>query len=430
MSRYLRILLAIGLLVALLPVSAASAQGIQPVAVQQSQLCQIFWPSGVEGVPPQYMFCVPPGWNGDLIVFAHGYVDVYQPVTIPLDQLTLPGETISLPEIAMGMGMAFATTSYPANGLVVLPGVQDIRALVAFFRTYLLPMIPGASLNHVYLVGASEGGLVTTLAIERYPAEFSGGLALCGPIGDFRKQVDYWGDFRVLYDYFFSATFARYGGSPIDISEKLIADWKAGRVQPLILALLQNPNKAAQLLKVSGVPIDPALPASVGESVLGVLGYNVLSTNNGIQVLGGNPFDNSDRQYSGSSNDWLLNSKVFRAQASPTALDNLSNYQTSGILAKPLVTMHTTGDPIVPFWHEELYAQKVLASGSEDQYLSIPIVRYGHCTFTEEEALYGFWQLVTKAGGTLPSLSQIQAILPEAGMQSRFLELVENPPVN
>ena len=26
---------------------------------------------------------------------------------------------------------------------------------------------------------------------------------MCGPVGDFQKQIDYLGDFRVLFDYYF-----------------------------------------------------------------------------------------------------------------------------------------------------------------------------------------------------------------------------------
>ena len=55
----------------------------------------------------------------------------------------------------------------------------------------------------MYLVGVSQGGLVCTLAVEQNPGIFSGGLSLCGPIGDFRRQINYWGDFRVAFDYFF-----------------------------------------------------------------------------------------------------------------------------------------------------------------------------------------------------------------------------------
>jgi hypothetical protein len=38
--------------------------------------------------------------------------------------------------------------------------------------------------------------------------------------------------------------------------------------------------------------------------------------------------------------------------------------KTSGQLSVPLVTLHTTGDPIVPFLHEALYADKVAAAGA------------------------------------------------------------------
>lgn len=40
-----------------------------------------------------------------------------------------------------------------------------------------------------------------SIALERSPVLFGGGLATCGPIGDFRGQVDYWGDFRAVFDF-------------------------------------------------------------------------------------------------------------------------------------------------------------------------------------------------------------------------------------
>src|SRR5512147_2963777 len=56
----------------------------------------------------QVLICVPPAWNGDLVVFAHGYVAPTggDPV-IPLDQLELPDGT-SIPGIVTGLGFAFA----------------------------------------------------------------------------------------------------------------------------------------------------------------------------------------------------------------------------------------------------------------------------------------------------------------------------------
>ena len=64
-------------------------------------------------------------WNGNLVIYAHGYVAFNKPITIPEDQLQLPGG-VSLPELINSLGFAFATTSYRMNGLAVETGVEDL----------------------------------------------------------------------------------------------------------------------------------------------------------------------------------------------------------------------------------------------------------------------------------------------------------------
>ena len=82
---------------------------------------------------------------------------------------------------------------------------------------------------------------MTTLAIEQRPDLFAGGLATCGPIGDFQKQIDYFGDFRVLYDYFFPDILP---GNATNIPTALVKDWP-DKFQPRALdALSQNPGNA------------------------------------------------------------------------------------------------------------------------------------------------------------------------------------------
>ena len=51
---------------------------------------------------------------------------------------------------------------------------------------------------------------------------FSSGLAACGPVGTFSGQVNYVGDFRVLFDYFFPEVIP---GSAIDIPFYVVKDW-------------------------------------------------------------------------------------------------------------------------------------------------------------------------------------------------------------
>jgi hypothetical protein len=151
---------------------------------------------------------------------------------------------------------------------------------------------------------------------------------------------------------------------------------------------------------VSHAPYDVADSNTVGETVLGILWYNVFATNDAIAKLHGQPFDNQDRVYAGSFDDTLLNENVERFTADKLALLQIVNkYETSGKLKKPLVVLHTTGDPIVPIWHAEDYTAKVAAYDKAAPYLYIPIARYGHCSFTLDEILAAFDWLVNDATG-------------------------------
>jgi len=348
-----------------------------------SQVAQGTLPSGAF-----YLICVPAtGWNGDLVVYAHGYT----PVTAPLgfQNLILPDGSY-LPDLVLGRGYAFATTSYRQNGLAILEGADDIRELITRFAQ----VNNGQTANHTYLTGVSEGALITTLLTEQSPDRFSGGLAACGPIGSFRRQINYFGDFRVLFDYFFPGVLP---GSPIDIPNSVIANWESTYVPQIKQALADRPLATAQLMSTfissSGAPLDLSNPTTWKPATLNLLWYNVFATNDARQKLGGNPFDNHNRVYRGSANDWLLNKKVERFRADETALKHLVPYETSGRVTRPLVTIHTTGDEIVPYWQERRYLAKVQTSG-EGRVVPIPILRYGHCNFRSEEVLAAFNLLV------------------------------------
>ncbi|MGH9162659.1 MAG: hypothetical protein ACRD2X_22045, partial [Vicinamibacteraceae bacterium] len=117
------------------------------------------------------------------------------------------------------------------------------------------------------------------------------------------------------------------------------------------------------------------------------------ATNEARAKLGGNPFDNRARWYSGSSNDVRLNRLVRRFAADPAAIQALRQYETSGRLSIPLVTMHTTGDDTVPFTHEVLYSAKLRLTG-RGAFIPLPTLRYGHCDFTLPEVLTAFAILV------------------------------------
>ncbi len=165
-------------------------------------------PSGAKS-----LICVPPvGWNRRLVVFAPGYA-APGPL-LDFHDLTLGG--VNLPALVLSQGYAFATTSYRQNGLAILEGADDIRELVTAFTVRVAPP------RRTFMTGGSEGGLVEHCCSNSPQEMFSSGLAACSPVGTFRGQVNYIGDFRVLFDYFFPEVIP---GSAIDVPFYVVKDW-------------------------------------------------------------------------------------------------------------------------------------------------------------------------------------------------------------
>jgi pimeloyl-ACP methyl ester carboxylesterase len=372
-------------------------------------------PDGLQTSGAVYRICMPidQEWNGDLVVYAHGYVAFNEPIAIPEDQLHLPGQ-VSIPDIATGLGFAFATTSYSVNGLAVRQGMDDLLDLVRIFSA------THGSPGRVYLVGASEGGIITALALERHADVFHGGLSACGPVGNFWWQINYWGDVRVLFDYFFPGVLP---GSPIAVPPEVIAQWDTVYKPNVEIALRSEPVKTGQLLKVARIPRHPLDANKNIEALLDLLWYHVFATNDGIAKLGGQPFDNSQRIYRGSTNDRLLNQMVARIQADPAAIAEINaHYQTTGNLGGPLITLHTLQDPIVPYWHEPFYRYKIEVAGAQGLHKNIPILpRYGHCNFSAPQVLVAFMLLVREVTGQVISDADQVLSSPEEKAEYRDL---------
>ena len=353
------------------------------LASKHSAACD---PDGIQASGAIYRICVPNNWNGDLIIYAHGYVSATEPVGIPEDQISIDGNSII--DLVNLLGYAFATTSYSSNGLAIQKGIADIIDLTTIFENQYGPP------NQTLLVGVSEGGIITTLAIERHPEYFDGGLAMCGPYGDFAQQINYFGDFRILFDYYFPGFMP---GDPTNIPQTLMDDWD-NHYATIIEPAITSPSYAyttTQLLTVADALYAPSPSITNTATIERLLWYNVFATNDGTIKLGGQPFSNTHRLYSGSDNDIGLNAGVTRIEADKGALDEMAaNYLTSGQISRPLVTLHTIADPVVPYWHSPLYASKV---NNPTLYDHFQATRYGHCFFTVEEVLAAFGRLLELA---------------------------------
>src|SRR5215216_4313896 len=182
-----------------LPEEPATSQPAQP-ALEPAELsltttCQVGTLSS--GAP--YEVCVNRSlWNGDLVVFVPGYTNPAATPTTPTGDIG----GLSAADVVTSLGYAWATTGFRETGLLV-PDTWiggDLLGLVKTAKKFLRQPV-----GHTYLTGGSQGGLITTLGVEQYPNVFTGGgLAACGPTGSYRKQLEYVGDFRTVFDFYFN----------------------------------------------------------------------------------------------------------------------------------------------------------------------------------------------------------------------------------
>ena len=220
---------------------------------------------------------------------------------------------------------------------------------------------------------------------------------------------------------------ANYGANTPYIPDNFVNDTTlAGMTAGITAMLASSPDKTAQLFNVTHVAYNTSDPSTLLASALQVQWYNLFATDDAFTRLGGNPYNNKNpyKLYLGSKNDLLLNLKVQRYAADPrTAAVIQNNLQTTGLLHKPLVTMHTLADPVVPYWHEVLYTAKVLQTGSAAERVSIPIAAYGHCAFTPAQVLVAFGIMVLKASAQTFSTASVQAALPDPKAQQEYQTL-------
>lgn len=369
--------------------STASAQPALPTFCQQGSL-----PSHDPQYPDDQLIlvCIPPGWNGSLVMYAHGYVPQQLPLALPLEELTLPDGSF-IPNVLFAQGFAFATTSYHKNGYAVEQARKDLNDLLNHFKK----LVPPGSLQKTYIVGASEGGEIAALMIEHFPGKYAGALAMCGPIGGGPYQVQYLSDFRAAFDYYFPGVFP-FGVVDVPANAFLnypLTDPPTGYPLAITLAITNNPTATAQLYGITGAPTDPGDPTTIVGAAVSILYYSIYGTNDLIATAGGMPYDNTSITYL----DPGLNASIERVQSDGRAVAYMRRfYQTTGELQRPLVTLHNTLDPVVPFQHELIYSGLAAQAGSSNLLTVIPVARYGHCNFTIQEIGAAFALLEQQAG--------------------------------
>ena len=364
---------------------------------------------GVEQNGSQYALFLPYNWNGDLVVYAHGFIDPVAPIALPdAAPLDVAPWVVELRERLLQAGYGVAYSSYSENGWAVDNGARRTREMRPLFTYYFNEP------RRTYIVGRSLGSLTTMLLVEKYSIEttsglnllglislggtseraIDGALALCGPVGGGRKQTDYVAHTRVVFDYFYPGVLP---GHVLDVPHGLDYSSTSPQVQAIVGSILSNPQAAVALASVDQVELPWTTFPELINSIVRVLGYNVLGTNDLLDRTGGaSPFENRSTTYSGLGiGDSGLNAGVGRFAGSTQAFNYLKAfYQPTGSLKAPVLTLHTTLDPDMPFSHEESLAAIVAKAGYSSKLRQQSYNRYGHCNFSPAETVDAFFRLV------------------------------------
>lgn len=330
-----------------------------------------------------YRVEVPANWNGDLVVYAHGFRGEGAELTV---------SNPSIRAYLIENGYAWAASSYSKNRYDVKAGVQDTHAVTTLFNGLV------GQPDRTYIMGHSMGGHITGATIEQFPNAYDGALPMCGVMGDVE-----------LFDFFLSYNLVAQAAAGIpatypnpdfqtDVRPGLVA--ALGPAYPFVLNGAGETVKAATKYLTGGDrPLYDIAFVSWADFLLqfgdddgtlsGVLPGSV-STNIGtIYQLDGDP--------ALSGEEMVLNQSVLRVAADPQARRSrgLANVpKINGDLPVPVISLHTIGDLFVPFHMEQIYAREVAAQGKSDLLVQRAIRDVGHCAFTFEEQAQAFADLV------------------------------------
>ena len=333
-----------------------------------------------------YAMYVPASWNGDLVLYAHGWTDPTFPVS-------LPGYIEPFRDILLTDGYAVAYSSFSKSGMAVREGFKQTEHLLPMFISEF------GQPDHVYVIGHSMGGLISVMLAEKDPGKIDGAMPICGIVGGEVMTMDYFGDLRVLFDAYFPDVIP---GSLYDVPDDI--DVVNDVIVPALGAVFSNPDATVEMAAVEQLDLYWTDPVELGYSIAYALSLLVRATEDVVDICGGSYFENT-APYTHPNppvitppvlTEHALNEFVERYSFDPRCLAFITTwYEPTGKLRVPVLTLHETRDYIAPLEHELEYASRVAAQGNSEWLVQRTEDAWGHCVnISEAEAKAAFDELV------------------------------------
>jgi len=320
-------------------------------------------------------------------------------------------------------GYALAGSSYATVGWAVQWALPDqISTLDVFASLFGTPA-------QTIAWGHSMGGLITAGLVQQYPSRFSAALPMCGILGGSVGWLNAYTDSAFTFN-------TLIANGAIEVVNVKNPDQDYAIIEADLAAAQGTPQGQARIALTAAMfdfPgwYDPASPEPAPTDyatreanqflwlgdMLGAYPYGRVD----IEYLaGGNPSWNTGVDYATQLKRSENNAEVqalyaaaglsldadlatlenaARIAADPGALAYLSeNIIYNGQLSIPVLTMHTTGDGVVPVEDEQAYKATVREAGNQSLLRDLFIHRAGHCAFTPAEMITAFETLLDRMG--------------------------------
>ena len=327
-----------------------------------------------------YRIEIPDNWNGELALYAHGFVS-----NAGANGSMLRVGNSPIREHLIKDGFAWAASSYRCNGYVPGQGLVDTMALTDLFTKFN----GGRAPQRVLLTGTSMGGHVTVLGMHEFPTSFAGGLAMC-PAGP------------ELFDFFAAVG----GAAEVITGVQFKLDTMPQDLAKMNEILGKPPDytdKGRQLasveIQISGGPRPFAVEGLASRFAANISGAALAgSTTPSNRAVMTTHIRYAIDEGLGLTAD-ALNSRARRKALDAEIRNANGPYDEivpfDGKLERPLLTMHGTGDLFVPIFLQQTLKRAVAAAGKQDLLVQRVYRIAGHCGFSQPEMTKAFDDLVT-----------------------------------
>jgi pimeloyl-ACP methyl ester carboxylesterase len=357
----------------------------------------------------RYLIEVPAGWNGGLVLFAHGY----------------DGGTFVSPltSYLQDRGYALAASSYRTEDYRPDLFVDDMRALLELFiREVRRP-------RWTVIHGQSVGGHVAIVSLELYPGLYQGALIECGVI-DGIGNVDFYLAAQAAAEYL----------SGINLFEAPDRETLIRRVNREWLPRMGAPpaytergrrfDSVLKYLMGGDLPLrlQGLLPRHYFRYVAGTRApefREVLRHASTLQIR-----YRIDPGLGVAEDE--LNAKVRRIAPAEGARSQSANpalAELTGRITVPVLAIHETGDARVPWSNQQAYRRRTVAAGMVHLLVQRAVRWPSHCGFDGEMREQAFDDLVAwMEKGTKPDGDDILAPdVSTLGLRWTLLRHPEDP---